>query len=68
MKKFKEKTNEIRKQVDKKLLRLFNRAHLLSLALQEAKDRVELWTRILYIKNKVATSIAIIKRLSIKLK
>ena len=31
------------------------------------RQRVELWTRILHSKNKVATSLTIIKRLSIKL-
>ena len=41
---------EIRKQVDKKLSRFFNRAHPWSPKLQQARDRVKLWKRYCYKK------------------
>ena len=62
------KTFKIRKEVDKKLSRFFNRTHPFSPALQQARDRVELWTRTVCKKSNVATSLTKIKRLSIKLK
>ena len=62
------KTFKIRKEVDKKLSRFFNRAHPFSLVLQQARDRIELWTRTVCNKSNVATSLTKIKRLSIKLK
>ena len=62
------KSFKIRKDVDRKLSKFFNRAHPWSPILQQARDRVELWTRTIYSKNRVATSSTIIKRLSIKLK
>ena len=58
---------KIRKKVDKKLSRFFNGAHPWSPKLQQARDRVELWTRYRCKKNNVATSLTIIKRLSKKL-
>ena len=36
---------KIRKKVDKKLSKYFNGAHPYSPKLQQARDRVELWTR-----------------------
>ena len=39
---------EIRKKVDKKLSRFFNGAHPWSPKLQQARDRVKLWTRYCY--------------------
>ena len=62
------KTFKIRKEVDKKLSRFFNRAHPFSLMLQQARDKVELWTRTVCKKSNIATSLTKIKRLSIKLK
>ena len=62
------KSFKIRKDIEKKLSRFFNRAHPFPLILQQARDRVELWTRTVCNKSNVATSLTKIKRLSIKLK
>ena len=57
------KSFKIRKDVDKKLSRFFNRAYSWSPMLQQSRDRVELWTRTICTKSKVATSLTKFKRL-----
>ena len=61
------KSYKTRKEVNRKLSRFFNRAHPWSPRFQQTGNRVELWMRIRYSKNKVSTSLTIIKTLSIKL-